>query len=949
MADNELEFPSIAHYELQSRIGKGSMGTVYQAVDMENGRSVAVKILFSAYSQREEYLAQLQETVTAVTQLNHPAIAPVFETGSGNKRTYQVVPYFSGGTFEDKLAQSLRKISTLLHALSQIATALDAAHAIGIAHKDVKPSNILFDENGDAFIMDFGIIQIMEMTMHALGLPGTLTYMSPEQFTDAHVGSKADQYSLAIIAYELLTGTPPFTGNMAQLMYKHVHEPVPVADLPAEQAEIFQRALAKESADRFESTLAFITALQKTIPPVEAPEVAREPEESSPMDTLITPGVIAAGISQLDHEVTEEDHEPDAASITTPPPATPIKTEPETKPDEPVDPDATFVAAVVSPLYVKPTEEETPPPPIDEPVLEDVTADPNATFIVAPTPDPEPESISPSTDSVSQKADANFVVKPDSPPEVEEKPAPVPTHPTEADETFIVPPTPEPEPKPISPPPTYPTEADKTFIVPSTPEPEPAPIAPSPPPYPATADETFIVEPTFSDTNPDDHFSADPGATFVVDPRSEAASAAWKQTAGTSEKPEMDPSMTFVISGDEVRQQIVSGAGGETTAPKEGGLKAWHIGALVGVVLLVLLFAALFMWQRSRSTTPSETEIVAEESAIPVIEGPVIHFADPTADMAVTIGGEAVSMSPAGQVPVPEDQPIRLEIGHLPVTVTLSDTTSLMLEAGTKIDVRQARENSWLLFLRNGRLVTTSENLLTVLTPLNAEAQLTSGMMGVGYQESPFVFEVDCFAGECAAEDLDMVPLTGGKGTGIGENGKLVPPEPAHHENYGFAPVIATATATSTATATATSTPTIAATDPIDTATPTPSATPTLSPTVTATFVPRPRPVILNLPCNAPTTFNRNDTIFFEWSWTGQLRGDEYLEVRVGPQGATNLTSVGRAPQDFQQGNNWRMPVAVSIFFKKTALDYHWEVVHMHGNGTWALARSQRGCFHVNP
>lgn len=777
------------------------MGTVHQARDRENGRSLALKILFAPYNQREAYLARLKEITTAVTRLNHPHIAPIYEIDMAEGKTYLALPYFSGGTLKEKLVHNPENPAALLPALSQVASALDAAHAISIVHKDIKPANILFDEQGAAYVMDFGLIQIMDMTMHALGLPGTLTYMSPEQFTDAPTGPYSDQYSLAVIAYEALTGAPPFSGNMAQLMYKHVHEPPPTANLTPAQTAVFHRALAKQPADRFATVSAFITALQETMP-----AVAAAPEQ--------------------------------------------------------VDPDATFVALASSPLFVE---------EVDEPF----TAD--ATFIVKPQP--------------------------------------------EVDETFIT---------------------------------------PVPPLSPAQADATVMVEPGFANAQSEPHYPANPGETFVVDPRPSTFPAAAKSQ---TPEPAFDPGMTFIANANQLGDNLISGAGGTTTAVKTRKVKGWHI-ALVGGVMAVALLAAALLWWRSRQPA-SPVETIADAPPRTTSTTGVIHFSDPAADMVLLADGEGITIPADGRLPLPEDgQALHLAVGGAPISMRLPQDVALMAAAGSAITFLPPEEGGTAqILLENGRLAASTENTLVVRTPLNSLARLENGVMGVGYQETPFLFDVDCFSGSCVAEDLEAQPLVGGEGTGIGDNGRFIPPQPAHHENYIFAPLVSTPTATPPPATTATSEPALIeetavvpemnppTTAPSPTAEPTAEPTATPSPTPTATFVPRflPRPVILNYTCAAISERNRNDTLFFEWSWDGALRGGEYLEVRVGPQGATNLSSVGRASADHQQGNNWRMPINAATFFQNTAYDYHWEVVHMHENGSRALARSERGCLRVTP
>lgn len=204
--------------------------------------------------------------------------------------------------------------------------------------------------------------------------------------------------------------------------------------------------------------------------------------------------------------------------------------------------------------------------------------------------------------------------------------------------------------------------------------------------------------------------------------------------------------------------------------------------------------------------------------------------------------------------------------------------------------------------------------------------------------------------------DLDAtISLTGGERSYLA-GGSLAAPEPARHELYGFITAVATATTAPTATATVTTEATITPTPtrtPTATRTPTsqPSATPTITPTATFAVVSRATPRLTVFTCNAPGNFNKTQVISFAWTWTDELRANEYMEVRIGPKGssAAFMRSVGSNVE--RQGQQWSMNVAADRFFDTNFFDYEWEVVVVRpsNSGPTVVARSARGCLHVVP
>ncbi|HUM71162.1 MAG TPA: serine/threonine-protein kinase, partial [Chloroflexota bacterium] len=290
----------IGLYPLQSEIGWGTMATVYRSEVDGRDEPLAVKVLSPRFTHQEAFFAQVQQQVTAVNQLAHPHIVPVYEVGIEKEHVYLVMPLFPGSTLRDHLTQGDLPPASLWQAASQVAAALDAAHAIGVIHRDIKPSNILFARDGRAAVADFGLIQFLDTTIHASGLPGTLAYMSPEQFMGGVIDGRTDQYSLAIILFEALAGRPPFQGNVTQLMFKQVQEPPPLELLPQpELAPIFAQALSKKPEERFVTVTEFVEALRPFLvgeqePAAPEPAVPEPPISSRADETLVLGAALIA-------------------------------------------------------------------------------------------------------------------------------------------------------------------------------------------------------------------------------------------------------------------------------------------------------------------------------------------------------------------------------------------------------------------------------------------------------------------------------------------------------------------------------------------------------------------------------------------------------------------------------------------------------------------------------
>ena len=253
-------------------IAHGGMGTIYAARDRELRRKVAIKVLDDHLARDPETRRRFMREARAAARLSgHDHIITIFDVGEWNDRPFIVMEYLSGGTLAQRLRVGMPERSDVLRWLDEAAEALNCAHREGIVHRDVKPANLLFDRHGELHVADFGIARIADettgMTMAGTIL-GTAGYLSPEQASGEAATEQSDVYSLAVVAYELLTGGRPFErGSATAEASAHIHEPVPPASgrgvgIPPEVDAVFERALAKDPSRRYRSATDFVGALR---------------------------------------------------------------------------------------------------------------------------------------------------------------------------------------------------------------------------------------------------------------------------------------------------------------------------------------------------------------------------------------------------------------------------------------------------------------------------------------------------------------------------------------------------------------------------------------------------------------------------------------------------------------------------------------------------------------
>jgi len=263
----------IGRYRILDELGRGATGIVYRAQDPAIGRIIAIKTIrlsdFTDENERDRLRERLFREAQSAGILSHPNIVTIYDIAEENGLAYIFMEYVDGPPLEKILnSQEVLGKDVALSIFRQTATALDYAHRKGIVHRDIKPANILIHEGALAKITDFGVAKILSQQMTQSGvMMGTPNYMSPEQVQGHAVDGRADQFSLAVIAYEILTGEKPFVADhLPSLLYRIVREdPVPPQRLNptlGPQVEVvLRKALSKNAAERYSSCMEFIEAL----------------------------------------------------------------------------------------------------------------------------------------------------------------------------------------------------------------------------------------------------------------------------------------------------------------------------------------------------------------------------------------------------------------------------------------------------------------------------------------------------------------------------------------------------------------------------------------------------------------------------------------------------------------------------------------------------------------
>lgn len=323
---------SFGNYHLDRLVGRGGMGEVWLARD-RTGSAVALKVLSAAYSADPGYRRRFEREARLGNHVRNPHIVPIRAFGEVDGHLFLEMPYIEGVDLATRLRAGVLVPSRAVEVIAQAAEALDAAHAAGLVHRDVKPGNILEDASGFVYLIDFGIARAAAGTaLTATGLVvGTLGYMAPERFTGT-AEARSDVYSLACVLYETLTGNLPYgDGDPAQQMHAHLTAEPPRASqaargVPPALDAVIARGMAKEPGDRYASAGEFAAAARAALgwppsahptPPVAAPPTSSPHPRTRVMTAIGSPPTLAETRPQP--QVPEPRPQPQAPETRTPP------------------------------------------------------------------------------------------------------------------------------------------------------------------------------------------------------------------------------------------------------------------------------------------------------------------------------------------------------------------------------------------------------------------------------------------------------------------------------------------------------------------------------------------------------------------------------------------------------------------------------------------------------
>ncbi|HEX7337594.1 MAG TPA: protein kinase [Gemmatimonadales bacterium] len=256
-------------YEITQLLGRGGMAVVFLAKELGLERQVAIKVLPPDMSLDTKLIPRFQQEAKTAAKLDHPNIIPIYRVESEAGLDYFVMKYVTGQSLDQMLEKGPLPLDLARRVLREAALALGHAHKRGIVHRDVKPANIMLENDGRVILTDFGISKALEGGSGFTGtgaIIGTPHYMAPEQAKGLEVDGRADQYSLGVVGYQILTGKQPFEGSSHSILYKHVFEPAPRVfetrpDAPPDLAAALDRALSKEPEKRFASMEEFASAV----------------------------------------------------------------------------------------------------------------------------------------------------------------------------------------------------------------------------------------------------------------------------------------------------------------------------------------------------------------------------------------------------------------------------------------------------------------------------------------------------------------------------------------------------------------------------------------------------------------------------------------------------------------------------------------------------------------
>lgn len=260
MPTDALIGKTLGQYTILEEAGRGGMATVYLAKQNSMNRNVAIKVLPPHFLHDPNFLERFKREVEVISHLEHPHILPIYDYGEAEGVPYIAMRFLGGGSMAQMIRRGVPDLEELIRPMRQISQALDYAHMQGIIHRDLKPGNIMLDENGNAYLSDFGIARVMGSDLTGSAIIGTPAYMSPEQANGLAIDGRSDIYSLGIVLFELITGREPYQAETPMaLLLKHLNEPMPPArdfrdGVPDSVEHVLERSTDKDPDNRYSSS-----------------------------------------------------------------------------------------------------------------------------------------------------------------------------------------------------------------------------------------------------------------------------------------------------------------------------------------------------------------------------------------------------------------------------------------------------------------------------------------------------------------------------------------------------------------------------------------------------------------------------------------------------------------------------------------------------------------------
>lgn len=280
MMQDRLLNRQINQYVIQERAQSGGMAVVYKAFDQQRRETVAFKVLKDDCANQRQIVLHFRREAEITRRLNHPQIVPLYDFGESDGALYMVMRWMHGGSLRQALEGGPWDVEKTARMLDQITAALHAAHCAGIIHQDVKPDNILLDEDGNTYLADFLDDDVAYLADLGVGkspdeqlksadhaITGSIQYIAPEQFQAGPITPQTDLYSLGIVLYEMLTAQHPFAAATVSEFVSRLQAPLPDirsvrGDLPASVNAVIQRATAQDPSGRYADALAMAAAFR---------------------------------------------------------------------------------------------------------------------------------------------------------------------------------------------------------------------------------------------------------------------------------------------------------------------------------------------------------------------------------------------------------------------------------------------------------------------------------------------------------------------------------------------------------------------------------------------------------------------------------------------------------------------------------------------------------------